>query len=133
VYVPEAGWKEAWSIEQVEGEGFQVASSPVKAWIQTSSGEKFKDRPMRAADDLHDGGKLKSFAVMKFHDSQKRPVLTRDFIMADCFAKLLAQALSFVERMEGVGGEITRLKGEVTEIGRSLKNNSITVKASCGG
>jgi len=116
VYVPEAGWKEAWSIEQVEGEGFQVASSPVKAWIQTSSGEKFKTVLCVPLTTYTTAGKLKSFAVMNFTTVKRDLFLTRDFIMADCFAKLLAQALSFVERMEGARAEITRLQGEATEL-----------------
>jgi len=116
VYVPDAGWKEAWSIEQISAESYQVAQSPVKAWIQTSSGETFKTALCVPLKAYTRAGELKSFAVMNFTTVKRDLLVTRDFIMAECFAKLLAQALSFVERMEGAGAEITSLNGQMKDL-----------------
>lgn len=101
VYMPDKETEEAWCILPIEGEGDRFRyPAPVKAGWYSTPDPKFEDFrsvlcvPVRfrlGEDELKMG-------VLAFSTKKRDPFLNRDFVMAECFANILAQLLAFKEK-----------------------------------
>jgi hypothetical protein len=93
IYLPDIDWREAWILDRVEDEQYKLAA-PQKAWIKRQD-EKFHSVLCIPVDGQTPDGSRKKLGVLNFTTAARDPFVNRDFIMAECFAGILSQALSF--------------------------------------
>ncbi len=105
IYMPLKSWGYSFPFELSE-ERWEP-SEPTTGWILASPPDKEKFHSVLCIPVAlyHEKNKKDRYAVLNFSTKRLDPFVTRDFLMAECFASILAQALHLAK--QEVGSEST--------------------------
>jgi hypothetical protein len=96
VYMPDKETREAWRVHPLGDQERFTLPAPIDAgWVPTSDPtlESFRSVlcvPVRFSA----GDKEKNTGILTFSSQNRDPFLSRDFVFAECFANILAQAIA---------------------------------------
>jgi hypothetical protein len=99
VYLPDLERAESWSFTAMEDDSYVVSAAPNLGWVRGKV-EDFKSVlsvPLKIYDDQ---GRTKTIGVLNYSNKRLDPFVSRDLLMAECFAKILEQALTFKQRQD---------------------------------
>jgi hypothetical protein len=91
-YVPDKDWKESWLFKAVQNE-YEVSPSPQSGWIDVDSTEPLHSVLCVPISVYSGSNQRTKIGVLNFSTESRDPFVPRDFLMAECFASILSQAL----------------------------------------
>ena len=124
VYFPDKDWQESWLLEAKQNtKGYALSRYAVDGWIAAAPDKQdFTSGLCVPVVTYMDKGK-KTVGVLNFSTKTRDPFTDRDFLMAECYATLLSQALTFREKVRAM---------KATALERQTENQSQNGKSSSG-
>ena len=99
VYLPDIDRDESWSFTSKQDDSYNASAAPNLGWVKGKK-ENFKSVlsiPLKIYDDQ---GVIKKVGVLNYSNERLDPFVNRDLLMAECFAKILEQALTFKQKRD---------------------------------
>jgi len=103
VYLPEKERTEAWSVQaRVGGAHYNLPPPTEVDWVEAkdSTLEAFQSVLCVPVRFYGTDGKPRNNGVLTFSTKRRDPFLPNDFRMAECFARVLAQAMAIATKMD---------------------------------
>jgi len=130
VYVPYKHWQDAWSLKHKQEEDYEFPPAPEKAWLsaQNPRDEKFVSVLCVPVGTYERNKDWKPVGVLNYTTSSLDPFVPRDFLMSECFASVLCQALTFTKRMRSGAGALTEAQTKIGVLTGELATRTVKLK-----